>query len=146
MTKWAIFDLDSTLCDDLHRRPFALEKKWDEYHAFLGLDKARRAEQAVAQAWYGSSYNNMIAIVTGRPGKYMDETVEWLRHHQIPFDELYMRAEKDFRPNWEHKKEVYENHFWDRDVVFVMEDDDEVVGMWRELGLTCFQVQPGVKK
>jgi hypothetical protein len=28
-------------------------------------------------------------------------------------------------------------------IAFVVEDRDKVVAMWRELGLTCFQCQPG---
>jgi len=146
MTNWIILDLDGTLCDDSHRKQFALEKNWDEYHGLLRLDSARRAEQLIAQAWYGSSHHHQIAIVTGRPGNYLAETNNWLHHYQIPFDELYMRKEGDFRPGEVVKKEVYENHFQDRDVVFVLEDQEAIVDMWRGLGLTCFQVQPGVKK
>jgi len=43
------------------------------------------------------------------------------------------------------KKELYDAHVKDKyDVLFVLDDRDQVVNMWRnELGLACFQVANG---
>jgi FMN phosphatase YigB (HAD superfamily) len=142
--KWIIVDLDDTLCDGKHRKPLAVEKRWDDYHAHLGEDQPRRAEKVLVQAWVRSSSLHRVALVTGRPERYRSETEDWLSKNKIDYDELHMRKDDDFGPNWRHKERVFKNHFFGiRDVVFVLEDQDNVVKMWRGLGLTCFQVQPG---
>ena len=40
--------------------------------------------------------------------------------------------------------ELYEQHVKDHyDVLCVFDDRNQVVDMWREIGLKCLQVQPG---
>jgi len=42
------------------------------------------------------------------------------------------------------KQEIYEEHIKDKyDVLFVMDDRNQVVEFWRSIGLTCFQVAEG---
>ncbi|MGH7203736.1 MAG: AAA family ATPase, partial [Candidatus Levyibacteriota bacterium] len=53
--------------------------------------------------------------------------------------------EKDFRKDAVVKKELYETHISGKyEVLFVLDDRDQVVEMWRkDLGLPCFQVDYG---
>jgi hypothetical protein len=42
------------------------------------------------------------------------------------------------------KLELFDEHIRDQyDVQFVLDDRNQVVDMWRQLGLTCLQVGPG---
>jgi hypothetical protein len=55
-----------------------------------------------------------------------------------------MRKTDDNRKDCIVKKEIYETFIKDKyNVLFVMDDRNQVVNMWREQGLTCFQVADG---
>ena len=55
-----------------------------------------------------------------------------------------MRKNGDFRKDFIIKKEIYEKFIKPKyEVLFVLEDRDQAVKMWREEGLTCLQVAPG---
>lgn len=87
-----------------------------------------------------------IIIVSGRKDKFEDETREWLQKNGIPFTQLYMRP-----TNGKHepkdvviKEDIYNYHIQGKvNVLFVLDDRDGVVAMWRQKGLTCLQVNYG---
>jgi hypothetical protein len=55
-----------------------------------------------------------------------------------------MREAGDHRPDWIVKKEIYNNLISKEfDVKLVFDDRQQVVDMWRSIGLTCFQVAEG---
>jgi hypothetical protein len=57
---------------------------------------------------------------------------------------LFMRKTGDIRSDDIVKREIYETHIkpeWN--VVCVLDDRQRVVDMWREIGLTCLQVDYG---
>ena len=84
-----------------------------------------------------------IHIVTAREEKWRQDTEEWLKINDIPFNKLYMRGLGDSRSDSDVKRDIYTNNFIDKKVWFVLEDRDKVVKMWRELGLSCMQVAEG---
>jgi len=53
-----------------------------------------------------------------------------------------MRQAGDYKPDYEHKKELLDLLPKDR-IAFILDDRDQVVNMWRENGLTCLQVDAG---
>lgn len=85
-----------------------------------------------------------VIVMSGRDSSCWTETVEWLDKHNIPFDHLFMRPEKDMRPDNIVKAELFDKHIRDNfDVQFVLDDRQQVVDMWRSMGLTCLQVAEG---
>ena len=55
-----------------------------------------------------------------------------------------MRKDNDFRPDEEIKKEIYFNKIINNyNILFILDDRTKVVKMWRELKLTCLQVDDG---
>lgn len=88
---------------------------------------------------------HQILIVSGRSDLYEDVTVQWLLDHDLPFAELWMRPRADDRNDTLVKRDIYDWNIKDvYDVLFVLDDRDRVVNMWRnELGLTCLQVAEG---
>ena len=61
-----------------------------------------------------------------------------------PYDALFMRAEGDSRRDSIVKQEIFDTDVRDRwRVVGVFDDRQQVVRMWRGLGLTVFQVAEG---
>ena len=85
-----------------------------------------------------------IIILTGRKLEGKEVLVEWLRINGIIYDELLMREDDDHSKDYDLKRDIYVNdiepHF---NVIGVFEDRSRNVEMWRELGLKCYQVQPG---
>lgn len=88
-------------------------------------------------------------FLSGRNGKFQRQTQEWIVNNladRIPnlSYQLYMRQEDDVRKDSIVKKELYEAHIKDTyNVLFILDDRDQVVELWRSLGLTCLQVAPG---
>jgi hypothetical protein len=87
-----------------------------------------------------------IIFVSGRDEVCRDATNRWLLNHKaIRLGEaLFMRPEKDNRPDGEVKSEIYK-----RDIepyysmAYVVDDRNQVVKVWRSLGLTVLQVADG---
>ena len=87
-----------------------------------------------------------VILVTGRDECHRDVTEYWLGAHNImPYRQaLIMRPAGDQRPDEIVKRELYEQQIQPHyDVLFVLDDRDKVVKMWRQLGLACLQVAEG---
>ena len=88
-----------------------------------------------------------VIFVSGREDSCRDITVEWLYNNFMQDDwfayELYMRKTGDWRKDSIIKREIYDAYLADKEIAFVLEDRNQVVQMWRELGLTCLQVADG---
>ena len=55
-----------------------------------------------------------------------------------------MRPEGDTRKDAILKREIYEREIRNRyNVAYVLDDRDQTVRVWRDLGLTCLQVADG---
>lgn len=87
-----------------------------------------------------------ILFLTGREDKYKEPTIRFLQTHlgeDFPY-ELIMRKTDDRRKDAVIKKEFLETLVLPRFYVdFVLDDRNQVVDMWRGLGITCLQVAYG---
>lgn len=86
-----------------------------------------------------------VIFVSGRDEKYREPTLRFFKKHNISnYIALYMRKENDMRKDSIIKEEIYNEYIKDKyNVLFVLEDRNQVVELWRKLGLTCFQVAEG---
>lgn len=86
----------------------------------------------------------VIILVSGRDGCCMDETKQWLKDNGIQYDQLLMRGNGDNSPDMIIKKAIFDVYIRDNyNIEFVLDDRNQVVEMWRSLGLKCLQVQEG---
>lgn len=86
-----------------------------------------------------------IVITSGRKEKYRTVTQQWLKVHDIPYHLLLMRPNDrlDVKDSL-LKRGWYESTLSKMyNVLLVLDDRDQVVDMWRGLGLTCLQVDYG---
>jgi hypothetical protein len=86
-----------------------------------------------------------IILTSGRKEGCREGTAAWLDQHcQFTPLMLLMRADGDGRKDAIVKREMYETQIapYYR-VTAVFDDRQQVVDMWREIGLTCCQVAPG---
>jgi tRNA uridine 5-carbamoylmethylation protein Kti12 len=85
-----------------------------------------------------------LIIVSGRTDKFAFDTGKWLEENKINFTSLYMRKEGDVRKDRIVKEEIYKEHIQGKyNVLFVLDDRNQVVDMWRSMGLICLQVADG---
>jgi len=130
-----IVDVDGTLAIITDRSPYS--------HQGVLKDKPNAPVIAVARAL--ASAGHTLVIVSGRSELARADTELWLaRHLEVPFEGPYMRPIRDDRKDEAIKREIYDREIKPRfDVLCVLDDRDQVVHMWRQLGLTCLQVAPG---
>jgi predicted kinase len=131
-----IVDIDGTLA---HR----CDRQWFDYSK-VDQDELDVTVSGIVNAYAKMGYT--ILIVSGREAtdECYHRTNTWLKKHNIPFYDLMMRKEGDFRRDSIVKKEIYDNDIKGKfDVEFVLDDRQQVVDMWREIGLKCLQVAPG---
>ena len=155
MKKIVIFDLDGTLAIIDKRRIKAGKttdgkktKKfnWDVFNdpSNIALDEPNVPVIKMAQLFAEDGF--LIVIFSGRTDKTEHTTRAWLTRNRVPFHTLAMRPHKtmNFVPDEVLKKHMLDNALFNIDDVFLVVDDrQKVVDMWRDLGLTVFQVAPG---
>ena len=137
-----ITDVDGTIAHMGTRRgPFDWKK--------VGLDAPDPIIIGALKAWKMAGFNSetdiiQILVVSGRDGSCRKETEEWLDAYGVPHDAIFMRPANDFRKDSLIKKEIFENDIKGKyNVVMVYDDRDQVVDVWRKLGLKCLQCEPG---
>lgn len=139
-----IFDIDGTLAHMINRSPFDWNKVGDD----IVDSSVKRLNEYIAMAkeHVDEYYNHLLDIIifTGRDGVCLSETKKWLKDNGIFYDHIYIRPEGDSRKDSIVKKEMYDNYIKDKyNVIGIIDDRDQVVEMWRKLGLTVYQVSYG---
>jgi predicted kinase len=125
-----VVDLDGTLAIITDRSPY-------------DAANCDRDELNVPVADIVAKYEHVV-LCSGRQSEHRSQTEAWLTKHNIRYDELLMRATGDQRQDSIVKEELYRDHILGRwNVLFVLDDRQQVVDTWRRLGLTCMQVAPG---
>ena len=82
--------------------------------------------------------------MSGRFEKNRPETTRWLASHKINYIALFMRADGDMRKDNVVKREFFDGYIRGKyNVAFILDDRNQVVELWRSLGLTCLQVADG---
>lgn len=93
---------------------------------------------------YQDSGEYVIILLSGRDSVCRPETTKWLQENNIYYDLLFMRPEKNQEKDSKIKRQIFEQLIRDHFAVDVIYDDrQQVVDMWRSLGLKCLQVAPG---
>lgn len=139
--KAILVDIDGTLALHGTRSPF------DETR----VHEDRPNESVVEAVWQEIENGFKPVFMSGRTEGCRAATVQWLKDNVLSntsywFDEpvLFMRPVGDGRPDSEVKLELFDRHVRDHyNVRRVYDDRDQVVRMWRSIGLTVLQVADG---
>ncbi|MCO6011524.1 AAA family ATPase [Actinoallomurus purpureus] len=131
----ALVDIDGTVALMGARSPY------DE--TSVSDDQPNRPVIEVARALRGDGCR--IVFLSGRTETCREATTAWLhRHVGGQFDGPFMRKAGDTRRDSIVKAELFDRHVRDTyDVRCVLDDRNQVVEMWRSLGLTVLQVAEG---
>ncbi|AGL20592.1 AAA family ATPase [Actinoplanes sp. N902-109] len=130
-----LVDIDGTVALMRDRSPY----DWSR----VGDDAPNPAVIAAVRAMHAAG--NAIVFCSGRDEVCRTETEAWLDLYvKVPYEGLFMRPAGDSRKDAIVKREIFDREIRDRwRVVGVFDDRQQVVRMWRELGLTVFQVAEG---
>ena len=137
----AIFDVDGTLMDINHRRKYVEgeQKDWKKFFEYMEFDTIRDDVFHLAHALHKDGY--VIIVCSGRNEKYRELTEKQLAFGKLEYQALMMRGDDDYRPDWEVKREMLaeiRNSGFDPKIS--VDDRPSVVSMWRDHGLTTFDV------
>ncbi|AEV88347.1 5'-hydroxyl kinase [Actinoplanes sp. SE50] len=130
-----LVDIDGTVALMTGRSPF-------EWHR-VGEDEPNPAVITAVRAMHAAGH--AIVFCSGRDEVCRAETEAWLELFvDVPYEGLFLRPEGDSRKDAVVKREIFDTEIRDRwRVVGVFDDRQQVVRMWRALGLTVFQVAEG---
>lgn len=130
-----LVDLDGTVALMGDRSPYDVTR--------VHLDRPNEPVIAAVRAMHAAGHT--IVYCSGRTDDGRAATEAWLdKHVGVPYAELYMRKTGDSRKDSVVKREIFARHIAEQfRVIAVFDDRNQVVRMWRELGLTVFQVAEG---
>lgn len=130
-----LVDIDGTVALMGRRSPYA----WNR----VGEDDPNPAVITAVRAMHAAGH--AIVFCSGRDAVCRAETEAWLELFVgVPYEALFMRPEGDSRKDSIVKREIFDQQVKDRwRIVGVFDDRQQVVRMWRQLGLTVFQVAEG---
>ena len=147
MKKIVIFDLDGTLALIDKRRDISTKNNgkidWDKFFdpGLIDLDLPNQPVIDVANVLNKQGFE--IWILSGRSDVTWQATLDWLGKHNVTFTQLIMRPQDDlFLPD-NKLKQKWLDWIGVDNVAMVFDDRNQVVDMWRQNGLTCFQVAKG---
>ena len=125
-----ICDIDGTLALSSQRRIFDFKEVINDtivFPVWSILDK----------------YRNKVTVIllSGREEICKTETEDWLKKEHVNYQFLYMRKEKDYRPDTVVKKELFDEYIREKyQPMFVLDDRPCVNQMWIDMGLFVFNV------
>lgn len=139
MKRSILVDIDHTISNAFWRDTMIGIGTWDEYHAASENDQPLEAVVGLIRRLHG--HYNIIGF-TARPEKWRQLTMKWCIKHQIPLDELLMRANSNYEPAPIIKRALIEKRFGKEhdEIAFVLEDREDVCEMLKGLGVAVLQV------
>jgi predicted kinase len=139
-----IFDIDGTKAgigekDGLpHRSPYDYTKVIDDFahEDVIGLERTLREA------------GHVVINLSGREDSCWNDTMRWLQsygqYRDMDQPRLFMRKTGDKRADFIIKYEIFRDKIAPYyNVLGVFDDRDQVVKMWRDIGVRCYQVNYG---
>jgi len=133
LPKAVIFDMDGTLAKMKDRSPY----EWNK----VDTDDLNQPVYEVYKFYKSNGYK--IIIFTARDAICEELTKNWLAKNQIEWDYFDIRPKDNTEKDAVIKRQMVEKAIEKYYISAVFDDRDQVVKMWRELGLQCFQVADG---
>ena len=121
-----ICDIDGTLMNVEDRLALAIKNKRPEDKKFTSARNERHRDVSIKQIVHGCNISMAVTRYSNKGNR------------------LYLRRDGDFRTDDITKKEIFEKILTDGfRPQLALDDRDQVVSMWRSIGLPCFQVREG---
>jgi len=130
-----IVDIDSTLSENTSGRSI-----YD--YSRVGEDSLK---ENIAQIVRRMSIDHKIIILSTREEYSRENTKKWLIANKIPFDAIFLRENKDYRPSYVVEEEIFRNKIEGvYNITFVLDDNKKVLIMFNSIGLQTLSVGKNV--
>ena len=132
-----ICDLDGTLCNCEHRQHFVRNgnKDWSSFFANIHMDSCNAWCKSIL-----STTPHHVVLCSGRGDELENTTRQWLSKHQVPYNDLFMRMEGDYRQDATVKEMILDFEILTRyNPIMSIDDRPQVCRMWRKRGIVCLQ-------
>ena len=134
-----LVDLDGTLC---------IKGDRDIYDASLcHLDTLDETVNTIVELMWADDCD--VIFMSGRGEEHRVQTEQWLHDngwmkHLNGVHGPFMRPEGDRRPDFKVKADLFEEHVRGRfNIKFALDDRDQIVDLWRGMGIKTLQVDFG---
>ncbi len=130
--KIVICDIDGTIANNDHRQHFLEGKKdWDGF--FSELNEDLPIYPVIKKVIELHKQGKEIIFLTGRPERYINTTELWLKNYFDFSFEIIARKNNDRRDKLAVKREMFYKNFKKEDIYLVIENDLELIKMWRDM-------------
>ena len=130
-----LYDIDGTIAQMHNRGPFEWNKVKEDYMIYSVVSTIDWLSDL------DSKNRPTVILCTGRDGIALNDTIEWLDNNEIYYDDIMIRNEKDMRPDWVVKEEMWKNISKQYNIIAMYDDRLQVVRRARALGLKVFNVE-----
>lgn len=152
--KYIVFDIDGVLADCSHRLHY-IQGDNKDYEKFYSDEEILKDTPIpnlgnilfeIRNANYKGS-NTDIKFITARNIKCLTATAEWLEKRfgtMLEEGDILMRPANDYRPAHEVKEDLIKKHIGFENILFALDDDDQVNEMYKKHGVMCYK--PNITK
>lgn len=140
-----IVDLDGTLCDVRSIRHF-VEPQSDgpfrrDFEGFHSASLECPSYPAVVELLHELRTEGLLVlVVSAREARWAFLTALWLDEHGIAYDEMFLRANGDHRPDVEIKHEIAKRVLRRFRPQLAIDDRDDIIRVWRSFGVPALKV------
>jgi predicted kinase len=137
-------DMDGTAVDVRGVRHFLQPKNgkkrrdFDSFHRMSEFSPANEDVLAIMRDAHEADFS--VLVTTARSEPYRETSQKWLDDRDLPFENMFMRKAGDGRPDYEVKKEMYDQISMYYDVVRCIDDNPQAIRAWREKGVAVTTV------
>lgn len=129
-----ICDIDGTLAHIVSRSPY----DWSR----VSEDTVDTTVKALLETQRRNGFR--IIVMSGRDGSCAEDTLQWLEYNNIAYDKIYMRPAGNTEKDAIIKRQLFDKYVRGKyNVEYILDDRNQVVQMWREMGLKVLQVADG---
>ncbi|MCY3411819.1 MAG: hypothetical protein INQ03_09320 [Candidatus Heimdallarchaeota archaeon] len=133
--KAVLCDLDGTLYNVSHRIHL-INQSWKSFFNAIDKDIVNQWCLDLLKGMNHQGYK--IILLTGRPEEYKDITKELLDRDQVPFDELIMRKNGDYRKDYEFKEQIIETI--DDEIILAIDDQLAVINVFKKYNIPALHI------
>jgi phosphoglycolate phosphatase-like HAD superfamily hydrolase len=131
-----LVDVDGTLVNVSSIRHFVAgpKRNFEAFHSASA--NCPPHPQAIAWVEDMADAGHQILVVTARMEKWRGLTQRWLDTHMTrAATELVMRADHDYRPDFQVKREIHDALAQRFTIAAACDDNPSIVALWNEIGI-----------
>jgi len=139
-----IVDIDNTLANNLDRYKLATNSddtiNWDVLYDYDNVISDKPIQYIIDSVKIWKRLGYRVLLFTSRPEQIREATEYWLNKYDVLYDELHMRSIEDhYIKDTELKRKMYDK-FVNEEVLFAIDDKQEIIDVWEQLGIRCYKV------